>query len=343
MAERQLTPAERMTLFQQNTRQHMKMLPSRPVVPNSTTSFELVKTRLTSRIMLLVSGTVRVAHASQTTIPLAPFSPATLLRSVRLSINNGFNPFQVSGRGLFMHNHLYIGGETMAEVATLGNVASVGGVDNHFRLLLELPISLNQRDAIGLINTSNPQTVVSVDIDFDDIARLFTTVAGYTITPTLTITPMVESFSIPSNPNAVPDLSVLKLVHEFNQTITSTGNFTFELQTGTTYRKIIAIFERADGVGFTEVETGNLELVFNQSDIPYTVHPTILRNLNAKAYSHPLPAGVYVFDFSNLGLPNYGGSRDYVDTERLSEFWLSGTLGQTGRLTVITETLARLG
>jgi len=344
MAEvKQLTPAERMSLFQQNTRQHLKPLPAQPALPMTTRSFELVKTRLTSRVMLLVSGTVRVAHPTLTTIPLAQYSPATFIRNIRLNINNGFNPFQISGRGLFLQNHLFIGAETMGQVSRMGNAASAAGVENAFTLFLELPVTLNQRDAIGLINTANPQTVVSVDIDFDEIGRLFTTTAGYTITPNLTVLPIVESFTVPSNPQAIPDLSILKLVHEFRQTIPAAGQFTFRLQTGLTYRKITVLLENAAGEPLLDSGINNLELVFNQADIPYTVHPTILRALNTKAYGSPLPAGVFVFDFTNLGIPNYGGSRDYVDTERLTEFWLTGNVALSGNVTVITETLARLG
>ena len=77
--EKVLTPAERMALFQQNTRQHIKPLPAQAATPLTTRSFELVKTRLTSRVMLLVSGTVRVAHPTLTTIPLAHYSPATFI------------------------------------------------------------------------------------------------------------------------------------------------------------------------------------------------------------------------------------------------------------------------
>ena len=341
--EKVLTPAERMALFQQNTRQHIKPLPAQAATPLTTRSFELVKTRLTSRVMLLVSGTITVAHPTAPSIPLRFNGMPNFIRNIRLNINNGFNPFQISGRGLFLHNHLFIGSETMGDINVMGSASSPAGAISAFSMLLELPISLNQRDAIGLINTANPQTVVSIDVDFDSIDRLYASTAGYTITPNLTVMPVIESFTVPANPAAIPDLSILKLVHEFRQNLPTIGTHTFRLQTGLTYRRIILVFENAFGDPLHVNEIGNIELVFNQADIPYTIHPAVLRALNTKAYGAPLPPGVFVFDFTNLGIPNYGGSRDYIDTERLTEFWVTANTTTTGNMTVITETLARLG
>lgn len=337
--QRQLTPQEKAMLFNQNTRQHLIALPSRALPPSTTVEIEIPKVRLTSRILLELSGTVTMTGTGSAT--LNPSRAARFIRNLRLSINNGFNPFQISGRGLFLYNHLLNSGvgETVDEQNTLGVTR---GVANPFRLFLEVPITLNQRDTIGLINTANQQTTVTLVIDTDTLASLFTS-SETGLTSDIRITPHVESFAIPQNPQAIPDLSILKLVHEFSQAIPSAGDVTFDLQTGLVYRKIIAIYEDAAGVGLPDTALSNFNLVLNQADFPYMVTPQTLRDLNHKAYSHALPAGVYVFDFTGGTQPNYGGSRDYIDTERLTEFWLRVNSNTAGRVTVITETLARLG
>lgn len=344
MEERILTPAEKAQLFNQSTRQHIKALPNIPVVGGTTLkSIELPNVRLTSRILLMLEGTVNIAHATLTSIALKPDAASRLIRNIRLSINNGFNPFQLSGRSLYTLNQLFLGGDEVVAIEELGNVSSVGGTDNTFKLFLELPLTLNQRDAIGLVNTANLQTIVNVIIDTNALSEMFVDTTGFTITSAISLTPTVESFSVPANPQAIPDLSILKLVHEFNQSIPSTGDFTFQMQTGLTYRKILVRFEDATGAPMTDTDIGNLELVFNQADFPYTYKPSTLRALNQKAYNNVLEPGVYVFDLTNLGFPNFGGSRDYVDTERLTEFWLKTNLTKTGKAYVVTETLARLG
>lgn len=336
---RVLTPAERAINFNKATRQHLITLPSRALPANGTVEFEIPKVRLTSRLFLMVEGAVTIGGTG--IAPLRAFSPVRFLRNIRLSINNGFNPFQISGRGLFLLNHLNnLGiGES---VNALNSMENSRGVANHFRIFLEMPLTLNQRDAIGLINTANPQTVVNLTIDTDSLESLFSG-AETGLSSALTITPMVESFSISRDPNAIPDLSVLKLVHEFSQVIPASGDITFEMQTGLTYRKFVALYEDASGAGLpVSALTSDLQIIFNQADFPYIVRPQILRNINQKAYGRVMPEGVYVFDFSSGGFPNFGGSRDYVKTETLTEFWLRTSVNTSGRLTVLTETLARL-
>jgi hypothetical protein len=55
-----------------------------------------------------------------------------------------------------------------------------------------------------------------------------------------------------------------------------------------------------------------------------------------------LANGIYVFDFTYQGLEGYGGARDYIDTEKLTEFWLKFQAAETGKITYVRETLARL-
>ena len=337
--ERPLTPAERAMMFNQQTRQHLIALPSRALPPSTTVEYELPKVRLTSRILLDISGTVTLGGTGEAVAN--PARAARFIRNLRISINNGFNPFQISGRGLFLYNQLLNSGvgESVDEQNMLGVLR---GSANAFRLFLEVPLTLNQRDTIGLINTANQQTTVTLIIDTDTLASLYA--GAETITGSdIRVTPHVESFAIPQNHSAIPDLSILKLVHEFSQTFPAAGDVTFDLQTGLVYRKLIAIYEDAAGVGMPVANLSPLQLVLNQADFPYSVNPQVIRDLNHKAYSHPMPAGVYVFDFTGGTHPNYGGSRDYIDTERLTEFWLRTNSTIAGRLTIITETLARLG
>lgn len=338
--DRPLTPAERAALFMQNTRQHIIALPSRALPASSTVEFELPKVRLTSRILLEIQGTVGIGGTGTATVN--PYGAARFIRNLRVSINNGFNPYQISGRGLLFENMTMNLGqaESVAEQNMLGNTRGVA--TNPFSLYLEVPLTLNNRDPIGIINTANQQTSVTIVIDTDTLASLFTT-AETGLTSDIRVIPHVESFSIPQNPQAIPDMSILKLTQEFSQTIPMAGEVTFDLHTGLIYRKIIALFETAAGEGMTLEQVGNLHLVLNQADIPYMVTPFVQRVRNHRAYSHPLMTGVFIFDFTGESQPNYGGRRDYIDTEQLTEFWLRTNTTVPGRLTVITQTLARLG
>ena len=174
---------------------------------------------------------------------------------------------------------------------------------------------------------------------FDD-----TDVTGFTVElKNVEVSVCCETFSIPSNTNAYPDLSVIKLVNGRTDALASAGQQVVKMSTGTIYRKIILYFEKADGTPMTNEEIGNIEIVFNQADVNYNISPDMLRAINTKELGFELPAGVYIFDFSSGGnITNYGGTRDYIDTEKLTEFWIRTTTTKTGSVKVVSECLARL-
>ena len=81
--ERQLTPQEKAMLFNQNTRQHLIALPSRALPPSTTVEIETPKVRLTSRILLELSGTVTIGGTGTATLNAA--RAARFIRNLSLS------------------------------------------------------------------------------------------------------------------------------------------------------------------------------------------------------------------------------------------------------------------
>jgi hypothetical protein len=55
-----------------------------------------------------------------------------------------------------------------------------------------------------------------------------------------------------------------------------------------------------------------------------------------------IPTGTFVFDFTDQGFMNYGGSRDYINTNGLNEFWIKCQMGATGTVRAIYETMTKL-
>jgi len=351
-----ISPAQRAQFFAQMTRQHLQMRPAVAGAENATVSFNLDKVRLTSKILLLIEGTVTVAHATETSFTADPFAPFSFLRNVNVEINNGFKPFTVSGREIYWYNltrdkagQIIPTIDAASNLPTrtrnyLGNTASSGGTANPMRIVVELPLVLNERDPIGLILTQNEETVVTVSVSFgsgDDLlgfgqSGFVTAVSG------LTVTPMVESFSIPPVKEAFPDISILKLVQSTREAITGTGPFTLKLPVGLTYRKLILFIEDVNGGVADTSFGGNFQLVLNGADYPYQINPKLLATLNQVQYGQALPTGLYAFDFTYQGLANYGGTRDYVDTERLTEFWFKFPATAAGNVTAVYELLSRL-
>lgn len=338
-----MTPSQKAMLFAQATRQNLQVMPQQAYADNSTISFDVPKVRLLSRVYVRIKGTYNLVNAVPGNAVIGRFAPWSLVRQVRMQINNGFNPFQISGRGVYEYNRLNSGIEFDTSFI-LGNVASAGaGTVNTIDVLFDLSSILNDRDPVGLVMTQNQETVVSVGFDFGTLLSMFT-LAGTTVTNVnITATPTIESYSIPASIEAIPDLSVLKLVTEQNFPIVSTGApFLIKLPVGLTYRKIILNFEDVNGVAMTDDQIGQISIIFNQADIPYVVNAGLLREVNNREFRGKLQAGVVAFDFSYQGLANLGGARDYIDTERLTEFWIQSNPTILGNLQVVVETLARL-
>jgi hypothetical protein len=341
--KQKLTPAQKASMFAAATRQNWQIIPGAPVTENNTVSFTIPKARLLSRTWLKITGNVTLAHATLTSLVKARMAPWNLIKQIRLQVNNGFNPYQVSGKGVYLYNGVQNAINMVDAITTMGITASPGGTVNAVDILVDLTSILNDRDPVGLILAQNQETVITITIDFGTIAAMFSTTAVTASAISLMVTPVTETFTVPASPDAMPDLSVLKLVAEQNFNIPASGSVQIiKLPVGQTYRKIIMNFEDAAGVGMTDANIGNLSLMFNQADVPYNIPADVLRKINTKCYGAALPAGVLVWDLSDQGIANMGGSRDLIDTERLTEFWVSFIPGVVGNVQVVSETLTRL-
>jgi len=204
-------------------------------------------------------------------------------------------------------------------------------------------VALNDRDPIGLVLLQNEGTVVTIVVDVDSASKLLADASGYTVElVSMSITPVVQTFTIPIDPEALPDLSILKLVHSMRKEILGAGLTTIKLPVGLTYRKLFFYIEDVTGGAGEDKITTDFEIIFNQADIPYKVNPKVLRAQNIRSFGKVLPVGMYAFDFSDQGITNYGGARDYINTERLTEFWLQFGTANPGKIYIVYEVLSRL-
>lgn len=346
----QISPQQRQQNFNRLTRQHYQMQADISGAENASISFDIPKSRLSARIRFEVSATLTVTHASQTTYVPAAFAPFNVINRVSVDMNNGFSPFVVSGRELMMYSLLddhasVLSAATSGRGAVVqGLTASPAGAANTVRFLVDLPLALNERDAVGLVLTQNQETTVTVTIFFGAGTALLAATAGYTVALTnLKVSPMVESFSVPPAAEALPDISVIKLVQTSRKSIAGAGLQELQLPVGMTYRKLILFVEDAAGAGIADAAfSGNFELVMNTADTPYRIKPSVLAAINHKQFGTTMPQGMYAFDWSFNGMANYGTARDYIDTERLTEFWFRFNATAAGTVTAVYEVLSRL-
>lgn len=358
MAEKtNYNPQQRAQMFAVSTRQNLQMMAKQTVTHEaSTIQFNLPKARLLSGTMLRFKGRIRLTSAGETRrIYPDMFTNYRLIRRISLDLNNGFAPFVLSGTEALMYNMVsahpdiyklqtpasdtdfnYIPGEV---------VATNDGSDVLFAFTIMLENALNGRDPISYVLLQNDQTNVTISIDVGTVEEMLPdelTVDKKLLS--LEVSAMTETFSIPNNANAFPDLSVLKIVNGRKDSLPTSGQQVIKLTTGMIYRKIIfrMLDENGEPVDDTDI-LSDIMLTFNQADTNYAIHPTMLRLKNTRDLGYALPRGMFVFDFSaSGGVTNMGGSRDYIDSANLQELWLKFNTNFKGKVEIVTECLSRL-
>ena len=354
MAE-QYTPQQRQALFAQATRQNMQMIPQGTATGGATTlQFNLPKARLLSKLWVEFTAVVKVSHASKADFPVDALTPYKIIRRLQLDLNNGFSPFVIGGKELALlncvrqcpENVLYSADARKNQADAICYMSDTKtGKDITLHFMMEMPVTLNDRDLIGLILLQSSETVVTLTVDIGNGADLLTTEeTGYSVEiKSVKVNPMAETFSVPAVQSAFPDISVLKLVSSRTEAFTGAGQNIIKLATGTIYRKLMLYITDDCGVPFENDDIlSNIDLVFNQADVNYSIKPSMLRGVNQSHLGFMLPKGCYLFDFTYQGVPNYGGTRDYIDTGLLTEFWVRFNSQKSGKVSIISENLSKL-
>lgn len=340
MAESRLTASQRAAYFAQMTRQNLQMLPKQTTANEaSTLQFNLPKARLLASIVVNCQLTFTCTGSGSYAIETPTVHD--FVRRWSLDLNNGFSPYTVGGRELYYMN-LLNGSSGLSDITAQSSVKT-DGTDNVVNFAVQLSTALNPRDAIGLVLLQNDSTNVTLTADLNTIADVFKKDGLIFKFKEFSATPCVETFSIPASADAFPDLSVLKIVNSRNDSFVGAGQHIIRLSTGTIYRRMLFRLTDENGEPLKESDiVSDIQLVFNQADINYSVSAEALRTINQMQLGYRLPDGVYAFDFSYQGICNLGGSRDFIDTEALTEFWIKFSTNKSGRCELVTETLARL-
>lgn len=354
---KKISPNQRAQMFASMTRKNWQPLPAVAGAASSTVQFTLTKSRLFSRLWLQILATVTYTQAGNVPAVPSAWSPYDFIRNVRVEYNNGWSPFNITGRQLYMYNLMRNNSSafnlntaaTAAAAALLRNrnvmglqSAAAPGQANVLRFVPELPIAINERDPVSLFLLQNEEVTVTVTVEFDASTTLHTVAAGLTsAVSAMTVTPVVETFSIPPVADAMPDLGMIKIVSASQETIAGAGPYTFKLRPGNMYRKIAVYIEDGTGGEFDGDLSGNFEIVFNEADTPVRIPPWVLSSINSDHYGQTLPNGLWVFDFTYQGLANYGGARDLIDSREMTELWFKFTAAAAGNITILQETLAR--
>jgi hypothetical protein len=351
---KQLTAIERQYLFNKYTKRMIDTYPSKTLPENGQVRFDLDKVDLTSKIYLVCEGTFDAIHASAETYTAARFAPYSLLTKITVQMNNQFTPYAISGKSAYImklterNPSVWTPNSTSttrtANILTLVSDTDGGGNENQTcKFLIELPLMLNDRDVNGILMTQDQQTQVTIIVDTDNVlTAILGDASGYTTdNVSFTIYPIIERFTIPPVDQAIPDIRQIKEVDDQVFTLSNVGENEMEILTGGTIRRIwLDFYDSTDG--YTDAEMTNLAIYENKNTRPWNLKSRDLMIKNQIEYGAALPQGVYCLDFATQGVPNYGGSRDWIDTDKLSRLTINPTITQTGSCRVTVERLRRL-
>lgn len=344
-----IAPAVRAENFMRMTRQNFHTLPTQQfTAEGDRLQFVLPKARYLSTTYIEVEAVVKLKGSGE--VKVNPF-PFEMFNRISMEANSNFMPASLSGRDLNILSKLRFYPSVAAPLENeraaiyVENQISAEGTNNNIRMVIPIQHVLSEKDAVGLILLQNDTTQVILSMDLDRVAKAYLLADGQTAEfVSVKVTPFLQTFTIPRPEQARPDLSTLKMLSSKYETFAADSTTVVKMPTQTIYRRIALYFEDEAGNPMKPEDfRGTIDLVFNQADAPIQLKPTQLQYLNHHYYGEPLPAGVYVLDFACVPLPNMAGIRDLVDGERLTELWVRFSAKNAGKVTAISETIARLG
>jgi hypothetical protein len=355
--------------FLRATRQNFLPVQSIDYAAGDTKVQRLPQVGLLARVICIFEGTNTITLGGGTAA-LGAEAPFSLIQRLRLVANGNTNLFDMSGYGAMIaalksaYGFAGYGGRPrILDSATVPGPASTtfsavnfgAGVSagaNTWRFGLEIPLKIadDWREPIGLILAAAPDTVLELHVTWG--ATLYSTTAARTVPVTVTgaataaltaakLYPFVEYFTVPASEADYPDLRRLHVWNEQGpQTVAANGNQDVVLQRGNTLKRALHIVwtnSAADATNITD-----LELRFNQSEVPYSLKRLLLAYLQRERNVRDLPDGVYEHD-----LWNSSTFRDAINTLNLNEITsrivTSGaTIAGTSDIRTLTEQLIQL-
>ena len=266
---------------------------------------DLPRVGLLSRIYLAISATVSGTLSNQNAL-----GAASIINRVRLRANNAITIFDVSGPGYhyLLRDALEFEGYDPLSHTTARSAVSA----TTFVLDMVIPVAVNLRDPIGLILLQNEQTLLTLEVVCEADGTVAT---GASVTAT--VTPYMEVFTVPPDPQDWPPLDLVHQILEETQSVTGSADVTYQWPRGNTYLQVI------HGAGIAQSGTDQwtaAKLRVNQSDYLENL-TTGLADLNY-TFTHGrarLKGQIYWDFMGSSGLGNYNLTRDLINSALVTD------------------------
>ena len=316
--------------FEQASRNKRTILPSQ----SKTTSGQLLQWQI-PRTGFLRGIPISFAMTVAGTLTLPnPAGFTSIIKQVRLTANAGFDIINISGPGYhyLLRDRLElkqdIGSYTTARSAITATTCTLD---------MYLPVTVNRRDPVSLLNLQTEQNTYTLSVLFE--VDNPTVATGATVTGT--VTPALDVFSVPSDPANYPADDVIHRILEESVVYPSGGQQIYYPIRQDIYLGLYL------GVGGDVVAAADnytaAQIRLNQSDVVYDTVPALDNIIRGVDGLTARRAGVLGWDFmASAGLGDYDKLRDTIDSGKVSDFAALTTLSAAGTVRYMRRLLSRI-
>jgi hypothetical protein len=356
--------------FLADTRQ--ALITMSPMVPSTADTAGIVTTQqlptsgYLSAIWFILSATGTTASGASNVVKPYPQTPYGLIRQIRVYNNMGVDLWRTSGYGAYQYmKTLRTATDPTQAPNSLSYATTDSGNNSVFsryfnkatslatsssetvRAGFYLPIAWGTMGQAGLQLLQDDAVKYFLEITWGDHTDLYSTFgAGATLT-TETLTPVVETFATPRDPNNRPDLSYSKIVIEEQQAFdTGSGANTYKFVTGNMITRLIQWFENGTTVKpLDPTEFSLMNMNYAQTQVPYNINPDVELFRQRFLYGLDMTQGTYVWELAAaLGLPEFPTLRDVINTIKLTNlqtvFTLTGVTPSSSAFKTVKEMLS---
>lgn len=327
--------------FREATRQNFTELPTQQYTPGGRLYFELPKVGLLSKLLLTFQGTLTVTAGSGA-CTVSPKGPWNLIKRIRIVANSGAAIYDVSGYGTYVINQLqryaHSPGTSLVDRGIGTECFNHPTATGTLVFGLEIPVCTNDADGIGLLLLQNSATQLVLEVEFNSTADAVGFDAPYKLTvdaaAALSATKvgvLMEYFNVPRKQEDYPPLNVVHQWLEQQDSIASVGAFTKSMLRGNTYMRLLHYVTLNGLLNTADVE--KLRILYNQSEVPYTISKLPQLLLQRSRYGFDLPKGTFLHDwYYSKGLVGLGDSRDFINSANVTEFQTELTIASGATL-----------
>jgi hypothetical protein len=224
---------------------------------------------------------------------------------------------------------------------------------NNWEFGLTMPVALNEESEFGLILLQNDLSQMQLTFEWN--ALIYSLTAGQspllvtgaaTATLTGSVSPEVESFTVPADIKSQPDISVVHQTLEITQPVSAVGDNVVNLFRTDTYVDLLHFLQLNNAPNTLDIDRWRLQ--FNVSDTPYDFANRVGLQMQRRRFDFDLPNGVISYPLFDQGFAGFGDERDVINARSTSEFQsivtiASGaTLGANARLATIIRKLVAM-